>query len=133
MFRTFSLAALWFALVFSAPAQITATGVAERGRYTDTVTFTVEAQPGFTDSAFLNTNSIPTGVPVTINRPDFYELSVFRTNDTSGAVTSLYRKFLVIASERADTEWGLPRQFAWPMIASSSNEFAGARLRLLAP
>src|SRR5688572_12065212 len=133
MFRTaFSLGVLWL-LAFPAAAQITVNGVDDRGSYSETVTFTVVEQAGFTDAAFLNTNGIPTGVPVTVNRPDFYELSVFRTNDTSGAITSLYVKFLVIASERAGTEWGLPRQFAWPMITSSSNEFAGARLRLLAP
>src|SRR5687768_4684730 len=106
MYRTaFSVVALWFALAPSAPAQITVNGVADRGNYSETVTFTIVEQGGFTDSAFLNTNSIPTGVPVTVNRPDFYELRVFRTNDTSGGVTSLYLKFLVIASERADTEW----------------------------
>jgi hypothetical protein len=133
MFRTaFSLAALCL-LAFRAAAQITVNGVADRGNYSEAVTFTVVEQAGFSDAAFLNTNSIPTGVPVTVNRPDFYELRVFRTNDTSGAVTSLYLKFLVIASERAGTEWGLPRQFAWPLITSASNEFADARLRLLAP
>src|SRR5687767_12823930 len=132
MFRTaFSLVAVWFALTFSAPAQVA--GVTDRGIYTDIVTFIVVEQPGFTDVAFLNTNSIPTGFPVTVDRPDFYELRLFRTNNTSGAVTSLYLKFLVIASERAGTEWGLPRQFAWPLITSASNEFADARLRLLAP
>ena len=128
-----SVALFWLAGILSVSAQITVNGVADRGNYTDTVTFTVETQPGFTDSAFLNTNSIPTGVPVTVNRPDFYELRVFRTNNTGGAITSLYLKFLVIASERADTEWGLPRQFAWPLITSSSNEFVDGRLRLLAP
>ena len=133
MFRTaFSLGVLWL-LAFPAAAQITVNGVDDRGSYSETVTFTVVEQAGFTDAAFLNTNGIPTGVPVTINRPDFYELRVFRTNNTGGAVTSLYLKFLVIASERAGTEWGLPRQFAWPMITSSSNEFAGARLRIIAP
>jgi hypothetical protein len=126
---------LVFICLASLPAwgQITVTGIADRGNYPESVTFTVVEQSGFTDSAFLNTNSIPTGVPVTVNRPDFYELRVFRTNDTSGAITSLYLKFLVIASERAGTEWGLPRQFAWPLITSSSNEFAGGHLRLLAP
>jgi len=134
MFRTaFSLAALWLALALPAAAQITVNGVADRGNYTDTVTFTVVSAAGFTDSAFLNTNSIPTGVPVTVDRPDFYELRVFRTNDIGGPVTSLYLRFLVIASEREDTEWGLPKAFAWPLITSSSNEFAGARLRLLTP
>jgi hypothetical protein len=123
------------AMAFGVPAasQITVNGVTDRGEYTDAVTFTVQTQPGFSDSAFLNTNAIPTGVPVTINRPDFYQLRVFRTPDGGGTTNSLYLHFLVLAGEREDTEWGLPRQFAWPMIPSSSNEFAGAYLTLLAP
>jgi len=128
-----SVALFWLAGILSVSGQITVNGVADRGNYSETVTFTVVTEAGFSYAAFLNTNSIPTGVPVTVNRPDFYELRVFRTNDTGGALSSLYLKFLVIASERSGTEWGLPRQFAWPVITSSSNEIVGGRLRLLAP
>jgi hypothetical protein len=134
MFRTaLCLGVVWFGLATGALAQITVNGVTDRGNYPETVTFTVAEETGYAYSAFLNTNSVPTGVPVTVNRPDFYELRVFRTQDGTGATSSLYLRFLVIASERADTESGLPRQFAWPLVTSSLNEFAGTRLRLLAP
>jgi hypothetical protein len=117
----------------SASAQITVNGITDRGNYSETVTFTIVTQPGYSYSAFLNSKPVPAGVAVTVNRPDYYELHVTRTEDDTGATTSSVIRFLVVASERADTEWGLPRQFAWPMITSAPDEFAGGHLRLLAP
>lgn len=114
-------------------AQITVNGITDRGNYGDTVTFTIVTQPGYTYSAFLNTNPVPAGVPVLVTRPDYYELHVTRTENATSATEFLRVQFLVVASERADTEWGLPRQFAWPMITSAPDEFAGGHLRLLAP
>jgi hypothetical protein len=116
-----------------ASAQITVNGITDRGNYGDTVTFTIITQPGYSYSALLNTNPVPAGVAVTVNRPDYYELHVTRTENATSAMAFLRVQFLVVASERSDTEWGLPRQFAWPMITSAPDEFAGAHLRLLAP
>ncbi len=122
--------ALWPAAV---SAQINVTGVADKTTYNNTVTFTVGTQAGFDYNATLNWKPIATGVPVVVNKADFYELRVDATNQVGGAVTSLYRRFIVIATERAATEWGLPPHTPFPVIQSSSNEFAGARLRVLAP
>jgi hypothetical protein len=119
--------------VISASAQITVNGVADKSNYSESATFTIVTQPGFSYSAFLNGNPVQTGTAVTVNRPDYYELHVTRTDNDSGATAFLLVRFLVIASERADTEWGLPRQFAWPLINSAPDEFVGGRLRLLAP
>jgi hypothetical protein len=134
----FSWKSLWtgvlsLALALSANSQITINGVADKQTAADSITFTIVAQPGYAYGAFLNANPIPVGVAVTVNRPDFYQLYVIRTNDTSSAVESLMRRFIVSASERGDTELGLPPHTPWPVIQSSAAEFEGAGLRLLVP
>ncbi|HMJ65008.1 MAG TPA: hypothetical protein VK615_06630, partial [Candidatus Binatia bacterium] len=138
MFRTKLLkaccvVAFSLAAILSAHAQIQVTGLTDKMTYSETVPFTIVDQPGFSYSAFLNTNPVPVGVPVTVNQPDYYELNIARTDNVTSAVTTLLVRFIVLASERANTEWGLPRQFAWPMITSSPDEFVGAHLRLLSP
>lgn len=130
-----SLAGLLLLLagIVSSSGQITVNGVVDKTVYNDTVTFTIVTQAGYTYSAFLNTNPAPVGVAVTVNQPDYYELRVTSTQTSSGAVTVQLVRFIVAASAREDTEWGLPPQVPWPQIPSASNEFAGAQLRLLAP
>jgi hypothetical protein len=132
--QKFSLAliALIIALL-PASAQITIDGIADRANYNNSVSYRVQTQAGFTDAAFLNGLTVPVGVFSTITRPDYYELFVHRTNDATSAVTTRLVRFLVNASERGGTEWGLPPHTPFPLVQSSSNEFAGARLRLIAP
>ena len=72
--------------VVSSSAQITVNGITDRGNYSDTVTFTIVTQPGYSYSAFLNTTPIPAGVAVTVNRPDYYELDVTRTENATSAL-----------------------------------------------
>lgn len=116
-----------------ASAQITIDGITDRANYNNSVSYRVQTQAGFTDAAFLNGLPVPVGVFNTITRPDYYELFVHRTNDLSSAVTTRLVRFLVNAGERGGTEWGLPPHTPFPLVQSSSNEFAGARLRLIAP
>ena len=117
----------------TASAQITIEGIADKANYNDSATYRVQTQAGFSDGAFLNGLPVPVGVFNTITRADYYELVVLRTNDVSSAVTTRLVRFLVNASERLGTEWGLPPHTPLPIIQSSSNEFAGARLRLITP
>ncbi len=126
---------VFLALTFPAAAQITITGVADKGNYADTATFTIGATPaGFTDTAFLNTNTVPVGVAVAVKQPDYYDLLVTRVNNTNALdVTQRLVRFLVRASIRAGSEDGLPPWIPYPLILSASNEFAGARLRVIAP
>jgi len=114
-------------------AQITISGVADKQTYNNTVTLTITTQAGYDYNATLNWNPIATGVPVVVNKPDFYELRVDATNQLNSAVTSVYRRFIVLATERVNTEWGLPPHVPFPVIQSSPSEFAGARLRVLVP
>lgn len=121
---------LLFAAV-SSRAQITVSGVAHKGVYADTVTFTIANQGGFTYAAFLNTNTVPVGTAVTVNRADFYQLYITRTDGVTAIETNIY--FIVRASARGGTEWGLPVHTPWPVIASATAEFEGAKLRVIAP
>jgi hypothetical protein len=126
-----------FAVVVLLPpmlfAQITVSGVADKSTYNNTATLTVTTQAGYDYEATLNWKPIATGVPVLVNKPDFYELRVNATNQANSTVTSLYRRFIVLATERAGTEWGLPPHVPFPAIQSSPSEFAGAHLRLIIP
>lgn len=114
-------------------AQLTVSGVADKQFYADSVTFTIPTQAGFTYAAFLNTNPVPSGVAVTVNRPDFYQLVVTRTETATSAVTNRLVRFIVRDGSREGTETGLPPHTPWPVIQSSPAEFEGARLRLMAP
>jgi hypothetical protein len=123
-----SLLALWPAAL---SAQITITGVADKTTYNNTATLTIGTQAGFDYNATLNWKPIATGVPVVVNKPDFYELRVDATNQVGGAVTSVYRRFIVLDTTRVGTEWGLPTHVPFPVIQSSPSEFVGTRLRVL--
>src|SRR5689334_23978419 len=103
-------------------AQFTISGVADKTPYNDTATLTVNTQAGYTYRASLNYKPIAVGAAVVVNKPDFYELRVDATNTTTTAVTSQYLRFIVKASERVDTEWGLPPHVPFPVIQSSPSE-----------
>ena len=126
-----------FAFTSIAQGQLTITGVTDKYyNYSDSVTFTVGAQPGFSYLALLDTNRVPTGVPVTVNEVDYHELRVTATNLTTGATTNALVRFIVQSSARSSkgaTENGLPPWTPWPVINSASNEFAGANLHLIVP
>ncbi len=128
--RLVGLCALW---PFAASAQFTLNGVTDKATYNDAVTFTVTPQAGFDYHATLNWRPIAVGTPILVNQPDFYELRVNATNQTTSAVTSQYVRFIVLTSERVGTEWGLPPHVPFPVIQSSPSEFIGSRLRILTP
>lgn len=127
------LAAAWllFATLLPAVGQISVSGVAPKGVYADTVTFTIANTAGFTFTALLNTNTVPVGTPVVVNRADFYQLYITRTDGVNTIATNIL--FIVRASERGGSEWGLPPQVPWPVVQSSPAEFEGAQLRLVTP
>ena len=124
-------------LVTSAQS-LTVTGLTDKLDYADTVTFSVPTNVGFSYDVRLRTTPASTvvfgaGTNITITAPDFYELFVTRTDNTTLAVTNRYVRFLVKSTPRNGSEWGLPPQVPFPLIQSASNEFAGAHLRILAP
>ena len=88
---------------FWVSAQILVNGVSDRATYTDSATFTVPAEAGYTYVISLNTNSVPPGVGRTITQPDYYELAIRRTQTSTGTVSNRLVRFIVAAGERGGT------------------------------
>jgi hypothetical protein len=88
---------------FWVSAQILVNGMSDRATYTDSATFTVPAEAGYTYVISLNTNSVPPGVGRTITQPDYYELAIRRTQTSTGTVSNRLVRFIVAAGERGGT------------------------------
>jgi hypothetical protein len=132
--RLACFAGLLGAATSPALSQITISGVTDKTVYANTVSFTVATQAGYSYGVFLNAQPVQAGIAITVNRPDFYDLYAWRTNQSAPFdVASTRVRFIVRDTTRGDTEWGLPPQTPMPVIQSSSNEFAGAQLRLIMP
>ena len=121
-------------------AQIAIEGLTDQTVYTDRVSFRIPSAPGYDYTATLRGEPapverlLPTDVEVEVSDPkQYYELHVDRRHQTSGAVESRVLQFIVRASERADTEWGLPPWTPYPPIPSATAEFAGSTLLLVTP
>ncbi len=117
----------------NASAQISVDGIADKANYNDSVSYRVQTQAGFTYEAFLNGQPVTVGTLNPISRPDYYELFVQRTEIATDAVVTRNVRFLVNASERNGSEWGLPPHTPLPLIQSSPAEFTGAHVRLMIP
>lgn len=122
-----------FALVGSALAQISIDGISDKRVYKDKVSFTVSSEIGYDYTVELNGIPIETDVSVEVDEPEYYELYVYRRERSSGAGQSELVRFIVRASERGNSEWGLPRWNPCPPIDSAAAEFAGAKLKIIAP
>ncbi len=128
---------LWLAFVLvwaeAGWAQTWVEGVEDREVYKDRVSFIVASEEGFETTATLNGEPVATDVSVTVDRADYYELYVRRAEAASGAEQNETVRFIVRDSSRGNAEWGLPPWTPYPTIASAAGEFAGARLKLVAP
>ncbi len=112
---------------------ITIEGVADRATYTDTASFRVVTNAGFSYGVTLNGAPLPAGVFHTITRMDYYDLAVTRTNASDSSVTNALVRFIVLSSNRGDPEKGLIEWTPYPPINSTAAEFAGAHLEIIAP
>ena len=131
--RALFVLCLVFVPASDASAQIIIDGIADKANYNDSVSYRVQTQAGFSYMAYLNGRAITVGTLNPITRPDYYELFVQRTEIATDAVVTRNVRFLVNASGRNGSEWGLPPHVPMPLIQSSSVEFAGARVRLMIP
>ena len=131
-FKRFALSLLVM-LALPVRAQIGIGGITTKTIYSDQATFTVTNEAGFAYDARLDGHSVPVGTAVLVKRVDYHELSVFRTNTSTLAVTNRLVQFIVRSSERGSTEDGLPPWTPYPPIPSANGEFAGATLSILAP
>ena len=109
------------------------TGIADRTTYNNSVTFSVTVDGGYTYGVYLNGTNVSAGGTYTIRDSDFYLVQAFRTNSVTSEVTNRFFRIIVIDTGRGDTEVGLPSHTPLIAIPSSSNEFAGGQLRLIAP
>src|SRR5881396_319739 len=100
-----SCAAL-FTAASVAPAQepLTILGVTDRGDYADSVTLSVRTSSGYVYSVKLDGDPIPVDVNVVVNKVDYHQLSVARTNLATLAGTNLVIGFVVRGSVFITTE-----------------------------
>lgn len=116
------------------------TGITDRTVYTNTAppTVTLATEAGYTYALYLNGTNMSPGGAYTIRDPDFYLVQAFRTNITTSVVTNRFFRIIIMDIARQEgsndnTERGLPSHTPLIAIPSSSNEFAGGRLRLIIP
>src|SRR5687768_16335064 len=85
---------------------ITIDGVADRTTYNNSVSLRVQTNAGFTYGVTLNGAPIAAGIFHTVNRMDYYDLVVSRTNTSTSAVTNALVRFIVLSTQRGDPERG---------------------------
>ena len=97
------------------------------------VSFTVVSEAGYDYTAALNSTPVSIDSTFLVDEPQYYELYVERIQQSTQAAESLLIRFIVRASERANTEWGLPLFTALPLIDSAVSEFTGSQLEIVTP
>lgn len=129
-------------LLVSVPSfgDIVVEGIEDKNVYPDKVSLRVVSAPGTETTAALRgepipvERSIPVDAFVEVSEPkEYYELTVSRKDLASGATETAAVRFIVRASERANTEWGIPPWTPHPPIPSAAAEFSGSSLVLVAP
>jgi hypothetical protein len=134
-----SLPCLLAALLFAAwnifaQAALTINGVTDSSTYSSgSVTLRVPSTAGYTYRVQLDGAPIPTDTDIVVNKMDYHELAVWRTNTTSMLATNKVVRFIVISTERGSPEKGLIKWTPYPPINSTDAEFAGAQLQLMVP
>lgn len=128
-----ALGCLSVSLVLSGEAAVTVEGLTSRTVYTDQVRFRVPPEPGTTDAATLNGQSVAVDDWVTVVLADYYDLVIRRKTTATGAVEERRFQFIVRDSTRGNSEWGLRPWTPPPVVNAAPEELAEARLRLLAP
>jgi len=135
MFRriVFIAGAIFLTTIGARSQNITIDGVTDRTTYNDSVSLRVQTNAGFSYAVTLNGMPIAAGVFHTVNRMDYYDLTVSRTNTNTLAVTNVLVRFIVLSSQRGDPERGLIQWVPLPPIPSTAAEMAGAQLDLMVP
>ena len=134
--RFTSLLAYLFCLFTSAElcsGEISIDGVEDRQVYGDRVSFKVNSEAGFDYTALLNDEAIALDVTIEVTEPEYYELYVHRREEISGTEQSELIRFIVQATQRGRSEWGLSPWTPYPPIESASSEFSGAALKIITP
>jgi hypothetical protein len=141
MLRAFSL---FLAFTSAATAAITFTGVADKTKYIDSVTFTVVADStaNTTTTAKLDGVAIPVGVAKTLSQRSersYHEITAESRNTTTNAVVdSKLVRFVIRDTERMvggdpGTEDGIPPFTPLRTVYDAPSAFAGQTLKIIAP
>ncbi|MEO7319323.1 MAG: hypothetical protein ABIZ56_10075, partial [Chthoniobacteraceae bacterium] len=125
-------------------AAITFSGIADKGKYTDAVTFTVVADStaNTTTTATLDGVAQPVGVARTISdrmERCYHEVAaVSRDNTTNAVVDTKLIRFILRDTERRaggdpGTEDGIPPFTPYKTVNDAPSAFAGQTLKVIAP
>lgn len=113
-------------------------GFADRATLMDSAWFRVPATNGYSYAVLLDGRPVPADLTNVVNRADYHELSVSRTNMSTLAVSNRLIRFIIVSSQRSKStssppETGLIVWTPYPPIYSAAGEFAGAQLHVVAP
>ena len=125
----FSIASL------SAQAAITFTGLTDKTKYNNTVTFTVVADPGAaTTTATLDGAPIAVGTPITLTQVRYHEVAAeSRTAGNVLADSKLIRFIVRDNAVRGDSESGIPQHTPYKSVQDAPSAFAGKTFKVIVP
>lgn len=122
------------ALLPAAHAAITVTGVTDKTKYANSVSFTITADPGAaTTIATLDGLPVAVGSSVMVNTVRYHEL--ITKSRTAGNVLSDSKtiRFIVHDPARNGSEDGIPQHTPFRTVNDAPSAFAGGSLRVIAP
>ena len=116
-------------------AAITFTGLADKMKYNNTVTFTVVADPAAaTTTATLDGAPAAVGSAITVTAISYHELKAESRTAANVLVDSKTMRFIVRDNAvRGDTESGIPPHTPFRTVNDAPSAFAGQTLKVIAP
>ncbi len=135
MQRFLGLLGVYLLLATAAPARgaITLEGLTDRLAIFDVARFRAVPAEGFVQTAILDGASVAVEDWVQVTEVGYHLLSVARRELSTGATETALFQFVVLATNRGETEFGLPPWVPRPTIGSAAAEFDGAQMSLILP
>jgi hypothetical protein len=128
------LLALVAAAVLPTRAAITISGISDKIKYPDTVTFTVTADPAaVTTTATLDGVATTVGSAVTVTSIRYHELKAESRDGVGALVDSRLVRFIVHDSDREGSEDGIPPHTPFRSVPDAPSAFVGKTLKVAAP
>jgi hypothetical protein len=125
---------LLLALAPAAHAAIGISGVADKTKYSNSVTFTVSADPAAAvTSATLDGTPVAVGSGVTVASFRYHELKVESRDVADALLDSRTVRFIVTNPARGGSEDGIPSFTPFRAVNDAPSAFAGAVFEVIAP
>ena len=120
---------------FSAQAAVSITGVADKTKYSNTVTYTVVADTvaGTTTTATLNGVPTTVGSAVVLTTVRYHELYAESRDGGGALVSSRLVRFIVTNSARGGSEDGIPSHTPYKSVQDAPSAFVGKTFKAIAP